>query len=263
LAIIYEKQGKIAYLKINRPEAMNAIDIETSRELSEAWLDFRDDPDLWVAIFSGVGEKAFCAGADLMGYIPLIRKRNTREKMESDSYEPGFGGITRNLKIWKPIIAAVNGICFGGGTEMALACDIRIASENAVFGLTEVRWGLIPGAGGTQRLARIIGLGKALEMILCAEQINAKMAHRLGLVREVVASSELLTRATAVAEMICKMGPLALRAAKAAIYRGLDLPLEEGLAVEASYVNFLLETEDAQEGPKAFAEKREPDYKCR
>lgn len=263
MAIIYEKKGKIAYIKINRPEAMNAIDIETSKELAEAWSDFRDNPDLWVAILSGTGEKAFCAGADLKKFIPIVAQQTAREKMDEDSYKPGFGGITKNFKLWKPIIAAVNGICLGGGTEMALACDIRLASENATFGLMEVRWGLIPGAGGTQRLPRLIGLGKALEMILCAEQIDAQEAYRLGLVKKVVTSGELLDSATKVAERICQMGPLSVRAAKAAIYRGLDLSLDEALALESSYAHFLFGTEDGQEGPRAFAEKREPNFKSR
>ena len=263
MAIIYEKKGKIAYITINRPEAMNAIDMETSKELAEAWSDFRDDPDLWVAILSGAGEKAFCAGADLKKFIPLVAKQTAREKMDEDSYNLGFGGITKNFKIWKPIIAAINGICLAGGTEIALACDIRIAAENAKFGLIEVRWGLIPGAGGTQRLPRLIPLGKALEMMLCAEQIDVQEAYRLGLVNKVVASTELMDTATKLAERICQMGPLAVRAAKAAIYRGLDLPLDEALALESSYANFLLGTKDAQEGPRAFAEKREPKFKCR
>lgn len=263
MAIIYEKQGKIAYITINRPEAMNAIDIETSKELTKAWLDFRDDPNLLVAILTGSGEKAFCSGADLKKFIPLILQQNAQDKMNEESYNPGFGGITKNLKLWKPIVAAINGICFAGGTEMVLACDIRIAAENAKFGLMEGHWGLIPGAGGTQRLPRLIPLGKALEMVLCAEQIDAQEAYRIGLVNKVVALSELMDAATKLEERICQMGPLAVRAAKAAIYRGLDLTLEEGLALELSYANFIFGTEDAQEGLKAFAEKRKPKFKSR
>jgi enoyl-CoA hydratase/carnithine racemase len=263
MAIIYEKKGNIAYIAINRPEAMNAIDIETSKELSEAWLNFRDDPNLLVAILSGSGEKAFCTGADLKKFIPVITKQTAKEKMDEASYNPGFGGITKNFKIWKPIIAAINGMCLGGGTEIALACDIRIAAENAKFGFTELRWGLIPGAGGTQRLPRLIPLGKALEMLLCGEQIDAQEAYRLGLVNQVVPLSALMGTATKLAERICKMAPLAVRAAKTAVYRGLDLPLDEALALESSYASFLLGTEDAQEGPRAFAEKREANFKSR
>lgn len=263
MAIIYEKKGKIAYITINRADAMNAIDMETSKELAATWSDFRDNPDLWVAILTGSGEKAFCSGADLKKFIPEVAKKTAQEKMDEGSYNPGFGGITKNFKIWKPIIAAINGICLAGGTELALACDIRIAAENAIFGLMEVRWGLIPGAGGTQRLPRLIPLGKALEMILCAEQIDAQEAYRIGLVNKVVASSELMGTATKLAERICEMGPLAVRAAKAVIYRGLDLPLDEALALELSYANFLFGTEDAQEGPRAFAEKRKANFRSR
>jgi enoyl-CoA hydratase/carnithine racemase len=154
-------------------------------------------------------------------------------------------------------------MCLGGGTEIALACDIRIAAENAKFGFTELRWGLIPGAGGTQRLPRLIPLGKALEMFLFGEQIDAQEAYRLGLVNQVVPLGELMGKATKLAERICKMAPLAVRAAKAAVYRGLDLPLDEALALESSYASFLLGTEDAQEGPRAFAEKREANFKSR
>ncbi len=263
MALIFEKKGKIACITLNRPEAMNAIDIDTSKEMAAAWLDFRDDPNLWVAILTGAGDKAFCAGADLKKYIPVVAQQTAEEAMDAGSYHPGFGGITKNFTLWKPVIAAVNGICLGGGTEMALACDIRVASENATFGLMELRWGLIPGAGGTQRLPRLIGLGRALEMILCAEQIDAQEACRLGLVKRVVPSTELMDTATELAERICQMGPLAVRAAKAVINRGLDLPIDEALALESSYANFLLGTEDAQEGPRAFAEKRKPDFKAR
>lgn len=262
MAILYEKKGKVAYITINRPEAMNAIDFETNNELAEAWSDFRESPDLWVAILTGAGEKAFCAGADLKKFIPNLQGPE-RDKVDKHSHRPGFGGITGNLKIWKPIIAAINGICIAGGTEIALACDIRIAAENAKFGLVETSLGLIPGAGGTQRLPRLIPFGRALEMILSAEMIDAREAYRLGLVSKVVPSGELLDTANKVGERICQMGPLAIRAAKAAMYRGIDLPVDEALALELSYARLILETEDAKEGPKAFAEKRKPEFKGR
>lgn len=263
MGILYEKKERIAFITINRPEVMNAIDWETHQELCDAWTDFRDDPDVWVAILTGAGDKAFSSGADLKKLIPKVAHQTALERMEDESYRPGFGGITKNMKIWKPIIAAINGICLAGGTEMALACDLKVAAENAVFGLMEVQWGIIPGGGGTQRLPRSIPLAKAMEMILLAKRIDANEALRLGLVNKVVPSEKVMPTAEEMAERICKMGPLAVRAAKAAILRGLDLPLDEGLALEDAYQDFLLRTEDAVEGPTAFDEKRLPNFKCR
>ncbi len=186
MPIIYEKKDKIAIITINRPEAMNAIDPETSEELSKAWMDFRDDPSLWVAILTGAGDKAFSAGADLKKMIPFLATLSPFERREREEKCPGFGGITRRLNIWKPIIAAINGFCLAGGLEMALACDIRVAAEHATFGLMEVSRGIIPGAGGTQRLPRMIPVAKAMEMILMAQRIDAQEALRLGLVNRVV-----------------------------------------------------------------------------
>jgi enoyl-CoA hydratase/carnithine racemase len=263
MPVIYEKKSKIAYITINRPEAMNAIDFETNEQLGEIWADFRDDPEMWVAILTGAGDKAFSTGADLKKLLPKVFKQEPLEKMENDSYRPGFGGITKNLNIWKPIIAAINGICLAGGMEMALACDLRIASENATFGLAEVRWGIIPGAGGTQRLPRCVPLCKAMEIILCAQSIDAWEAYRIGLVNHVVPLKELMPTAIKMAERICEMGPLAIRAAKAAILRGLNLSLDEGLALETTFQDFLFNTEDAKEGLKAFSEKRTTNFRCR
>ena len=219
MGILYEKREKIALITINRPEAMNAIDMETNQELYDAWIDFRDDPDLWVAVLTGAGDKAFSAGADLKKMVPVTAKQSSRERMDREHYGPSFGGLTKNLKIWKPIIAAINGICLAGGLEMALACDLRVAVENAIFGLMEVRWGIIPGGGGTQRLPRAIPLVRAMEMILLAERIDAEEALRLGLINRVVCAEDLMPTAIDMAERICEMGPLAVRAAKAAILR--------------------------------------------
>src|SRR6185312_12935982 len=160
MGVIYEKRERVAYITINRPEARNAIDIETGQELSKAWSDFRDDDDLWIAVLTGAGEKSFSAGADLKSLIPSLTKAGPTTTETNDG---GFGGITRGFECWKPMIAAINGHCIAGGFEMMLACDLRIASENATFGLAEVRWGIIPGAGGTQRLPRAIPLAKAME----------------------------------------------------------------------------------------------------
>jgi enoyl-CoA hydratase/carnithine racemase len=263
MAILYEKKDKIGIITINRPEAMNAIDPETSEELRKAWVDFRDDPNLWVGILTGAGDKAFSAGADLKKMIPMLSKLSTFERREREEKFPGMGGITRGLNIWKPIIGAINGFCLAGGLEMALSCDLRVAAEHATFGLMEVSRGIIPGAGGTQRLPRMIPVAKAMEMILMAQRIDAQEALRLGLVNRVVPFAELMPTAMKMAEMISQNAPLAVRSAKEAIIRGLSMTLEEGLRLESVLQSYLLKTEDAIEGPKAFAEKRKPEYKAK
>jgi enoyl-CoA hydratase/carnithine racemase len=259
--VLYAQDDRIVTITINRPEAMNAIDPETQAGLIEAWTRFRDDDSAWVAILTGAGDKAFSAGADLKKLIPAaFGKDGGRRRHHGDL---GLGGITRGLELWKPMIAAVNGFCLAGGLEQALACDLRIASSNAVFGLTEVRWAIMPGAGGTQRLPRAVPLAKAMEMILMAQQITAEEAYRIGLVNTVVPLPQLMPTARQWAETLCERGPLAVRAAKEAVLRGLSMPLADGLRLEAFLSNTLRGTEDAVEGPRAFAEKRKPDFKAR
>ncbi len=263
MAVLFEQRERIAVITINRPDAMNSLDGETLDQLNKAWLDFRDDPDLWVAIVTGAGDKAFCAGGDLKSlgrYYSSMTPIQRREKAEK---EPGVGGITRNLDIWKPIIAAINGHCLAGGLEIALACDIRIAADNATFGLTEVSRGIIPGAGGTQRLPRLISTTKSLEMILTADRIDAQEALQIGMVSRVVPLKEVLNEALKTAEKICRNAPLAVRAAKEAIYRGLDMPLAEGLRLEQFLAEPVRQSEDAKEGPRAFVEKRDPNFQGR
>lgn len=263
MPIRYETSGRIAVITLDRPEVHNALDRATSAELVDAWVRFRDDPDSWVAIVTGAGERAFCSGADLRDLGEFYRATTPQERRERLEREPGLGGITRNLFIPKPIIAAINGYCLAGGLELALACDLRVAAENATFGLTEVRWGIIPGAGGTQRLPRMIPVGVALEMILTAQPIQAAEALRVGLVNRVVPLDRLMPEAMALAERICANGPLAVRAAKEAVWRGLSLPLEEGLRLEGYLGEPLRQTEDAAEALRAFAEKRAPQFKGR
>src|SRR3989441_5832218 len=259
--VLYEQKDQIVTITINRPDAMNAIDPETHQALIQAWTRFRDDEGAWVAILTGAGEKAFSAGADLKKMIPAAFSGGRGyNPVAHNAY--GLGGITRGLEIWKPMIAAINGFCLAGGLEQALACDLRIAAPHAKFGLTEVRWAIIPGAGGTQRLPRAVPLAKALEMILTAEPITADEALRFGLVNKVVPLPELLPAARALAETLCERGPLAPRAAKEAVIRGLSLPLDDGLRLEALLAGTLHGTEDAVEGPKAFAEKRKPPFKA-
>jgi enoyl-CoA hydratase/carnithine racemase len=260
--VLYEQKDRVVTITINRPEAMNAIDPETHEALVAAWVRFRDDDSAWVAILTGAGDRAFSAGADLKKMIPAAFSGGRGyDPVAHNAY--GLGGITRGLEIWKPMIAAVNGFCLAGGLEQALACDFRIAAEHARFGLTEVRWAIMPGAGGTQRLPRVVGLTKAMEMILTAEPIDAQEALRIGLVNRVVPLARLMDEARALAETLCERGPLALRAAKEAVLRGLSLPLADGLRLEAFLAGTLRGTEDAAEGPRAFAEKRKPNFKAR
>jgi E-phenylitaconyl-CoA hydratase len=257
--IIYEKKGRIAVITINRPERMNAVDPETSRELLGAWSDFRDDNELWVAVFTGAGERAFSAGLDLVAVAEVF----TSGMVGAFKFDVPFGGITRGFEIFKPMIAAINGHCLAGGLEMALCCDIRIAAENATFGLMEVARAIIPGAGGTQRLPRAIGLPKALELIITGSRIDAQTALRYGLVSQVVPLPELMPKAMALAELICQNGPIAVRLAKESSCRGYDMTLEQGLALEAKLSDEVWRTEDSREGPVAFAQKRKPEYKGR
>jgi E-phenylitaconyl-CoA hydratase len=253
--IIYEKRGPIAVLTINREKQLNAIDGRTSREMLSAWEDFRDDPDLRVAILTGVGEKSFSTGMDLVA--------TARGENQFEGRPAPFGGFTKRLPIYKPIIAAINGFCLAGGMELALTCDIRICTPDARFGLPEVRWAIMPGAGGTQRMPRAIPQAWANYLILTADQMDAETALRIGLVSHIVPREELMDRAMAIANMICERGPLAVRTAKEAIARGMDMPLDHGLAYEDVLLTRLMATEDAREGPRAFAEKRKPEYKGR
>ncbi len=256
MAIDYKKEGRVAIFTINRPEAMNAMNIETLREFREAIIDFRDDPELWVGIVTGAGEKAFCGGADIKDTLPFMQKHSR----DPWSFPPS---IMRGLELWKPLIAAINGMALGGGMEITLACDIRIAAENARLGTPEVKLGLIPGWGGTQRLPRAIPKCKAAEMLLMGKLIDAQEAYRIGLVNKVVPQAELMATAREWAETICQAGPLAVRAAKEAMVRGCDMTLEDGLRLENSLVAYVMATEDFAEGTKAFVEKRKPNYKAK
>lgn len=260
-AITFEKKGKTAIVTLNRPEAYNALNSEVWLGLVDAWLSIKDDPDIWTAIVTGAGDKAFCAGADL--------KETAARKAQADKEGRPFVSAMpevvpmRGMEMPKPVIAAVNGIAVGGGMELALACDIRIASDNARFGLPEVRQGLIAAAGGTQRLPRFVPFGIALELLMTGNIIDANEAYRLGLVNKVVPPGELLSTAQALADKINENGPLAVRAAKESAYSGLQTSLSEGLHLEKLLLARLRQSEDAWEGPRAFAEKRKPQYKGR
>ena len=255
--VIYEIRDRVAFVTINRPHAYNACDMPTYERLAEVWQDFAVNDEAWVAILTGAGDKAFCAGSD-------IKQNFTTKPAPADAFEATRqADLMRGLDVWKPIIAAVNGHCNGGGMEMALGCDIRIASENAQFGLGESRLGLLPGGGGTQRLTRTIPLGDALWMLYSGERIDAAEAHRVGLVNRVVPLSELMSTAETMARTILEAGPLAVRAIKQAAIKGLSMPLDDGLRLESHLFRLLAMTEDSVEGTRAFAEKRPPEWKAR
>ncbi len=257
--IIYEKDGRIALITINRPERLNAIDPQTSYELHSAFSDFRDDEELWVAILTGSGERAFSTGNDL---VVMSQARSGGGDQPRARPAP-FGGITRDFECWKPIIAAINGYCLAGGLEIAASCDIRVAAEHAQFGVPEVTRGIIPGASGTQRLPRMLPKGIALELLITGARFDAQWALRYGLVNYVVPADQVLPKARELAQTICENGPLAVRAVKESALRGLELPFEEGLKQEIEFSRKVIATEDAREGPLAFAQKRKPEYKGR
>ena len=250
MAVLFEKKGKIALFTLDLTETNHRIDAESYRDLGRGLMQFRDDPALWVAIITGAGE-VFSTGAD--HNTILVPWRNKTFK------EPPM--ITRGLDIWKPLIAAVNGPARGGGVEIALACDIRIASENAFLQFPEVGRGLIPGLGGTQRLSRAISAAKAAEMILMGTPVSAEEAYRIGLVNAVVPLAQLIPTAEKWAAKICENGPLAVQRAKEAMIRGRNMTLEEGLRLELAFFEEVLESKDYEEGLRALKEERKPEYR--
>jgi enoyl-CoA hydratase/carnithine racemase len=254
-AILETRVGESIILTLNRPEVMNSFNFALLRELRERVERLQWDPVVRVVIITGAGDKAFCSGADLKERASL-REDEVRQ----------FIYTIRNLftfieSMSKPVIAAVNGIALGGGTELALACDIRIASEKATMGLTETRLAIIPGAGGTQRLPRIIGRGKAKELIFTGRRVNAREALEIGLVNKVAQPEALMETCLEMASMICETGPVAITQAKYAINYGCEVDLNSGLAIESNAYWVTIPTEDRTEGLTAFREKRKPVYK--
>nr|WP_315847056.1 enoyl-CoA hydratase-related protein [uncultured Achromobacter sp.] len=251
-------QDHVATLTLNRPEAMNSIDPEMREQLHAAWKRIKEDDDIRVVILTGAGEKAFCTGSDL---------KKTMPPKESFA-ELTFGRATSDhllagLDTDKPLICAVNGYAMGGGMELALACDIRVASDNAVFALSEVRIGSIPGAGGTQRLPRAIGSSNAMLMLLTGDRVDAAEALRIGLVSKVVCREELLPAAQEIARRIAQNAPLSVRSIKRLVVSGADMPLPAALDNERYVFGLLRDTEDRIEGRRAFQEKRSPVYQGR
>jgi enoyl-CoA hydratase/carnithine racemase len=253
--VLYEKKGAIAYVTLNRPKVMNALNQKTWENLRAAFVDVRDDTAIQGAILTGAGDKAFIAGADISELTAIT----ALEAKRSSSYGQEVLDIIENLG--KPVIAAVNGYALGGGCEAAMACTIRVAAEDAKFGQPEVRWGIIPGGGGTQRLPRLVGKGRALQLILSGEMINAQEAYRIGLVNEVVPATELIQRSEAILNQIFKNAPIAVKYALEAVNKGLDSNIAEGLSSEASLFGICAGTEDKNEGTQAFLQKRHANFK--
>jgi len=251
--ILYEKDDRIVTITFNDPKGFHSMSPDLFQAFSSALIQFKDDTDAMVAIVTGAGKRAFCAGADIKTMIPALRDR--------DYVLPPL--ITRGLSIMKPIIAAVNGLALGGGMEIAMACDMRIAAEHAKFGQPEVNLGIMAGWGGTQRLARLVGPGKAAELLMMADTIDASEAWRIGLVNKVVPLEELMPTAREWARKICQKGPLGVRATKESIVRGLNMNLEDGLHLEKALFDYILTTADSFEGVAAFTEKRAPEFESK
>ena len=252
--IICQKKGVFAYVTVNRPKVLNALNTPTWKDLRTAFEDARDDAAVRGVILSGAGDKAFIAGAD----IGELAQVTAFEAEQSSRFGQDVLDLIENLG--KPVIAAVNGFALGGGCETAMACTIRIAVDTAKFGQPEVKLGLVPGGGGTQRLPRLIGKGRALQLILSGEMIDAQEAYRIGLVNEIVPANELIARAETILKKIVANAPIAVKFALEAANKGLETSQSEGLLLEASYFGLCAATEDKKEGTSAFLEKRPPQF---
>jgi enoyl-CoA hydratase len=253
--ILVEKKNSIAYVTVNRPKVLNALNSATLEELRTAFTKSKADREIRVVIFTGAGEKAFIAGAD----INELAQRDAVSGKEYAARGQSVLDLIENLG--KPVIACINGFALGGGCEIALACTMRLASENAKLGQPEVKLGIIPGYGGSQRLPRLIGKGPANQILLTGEMITAQEAHRIGLVNEVTAPAELIPRAEAIAAKIIANAPLAVQYTLEAVNRGMEMPLAEGLYLETALFGVACATEDKKEGTTAFLEKRPAQFK--
>src|SRR6202012_5127367 len=255
--VLYEKKGAIAYVTVNRPKVLNALNTPTWTDLHAAFEEAKADASVRGVILTGAGDKAFIAGAD----ISELADVDAYGAEESSRFGQSVLDLVENLG--KPVIAAINGFALGGGCETAMACTIRIAAEHAKFGQPEVKLGLLPGGGGTQRLPRLVGKGRALQLILTGETISAQEAYRIGLVNEVVPAAGLIERAEAILQQIAANAPIAVTLALDATHRGLETSQSQGLALEASYFGICASTDDKQEGTAAFLEKRVPRFRGR
>jgi enoyl-CoA hydratase len=252
--VLYERRGAIAYVTVNRPKVLNALNTATWQDLSNAFEDAKNDPAVRGVILTGAGDKAFIAGADISG----LAKASAIDAERSSRFGQRVLDLIENLG--KPVVAAINGFALGGGCETAMACTIRIAVEHAKFGQPEVKLGLLPGGGGTQRLPRLVGKGRALQLILSGGLIGAQEAYRIGLVNEVVPAADLIARAEAILDEIAANAPIAVKYALDAVNNGMETSQDEGLALEASYFGLCAGTEDKREGTSAFLEKRAPHF---
>jgi len=258
--VLYEKKGKIAYITLNRPEKLNAINPEFLRELIGVWVDFRDDDSLWVAVISGKG-KAFCTGADVVGLGEDAFSTLGRERPSFISTSPALQATPTRYGIWKPIIAALHGYVIGAGLWMALGCDIRIAAKDAVFVLPEPKFGLPTTIAAL--IHYFLPRGIAYEMLLVGDKVDARRAYEVGLVNRLVPNEELMDAATALANRICENAPLAVRAMKEVLERGKDMDYEGALALTEYVFAAAINSEDLKEGYKAFKERRKPEWKGR
>jgi len=252
MTINFRQEGKIAVYTIDNPAKMNSLDISSLSELQEHFIAFNNDPELWVGIITGSGEKAFCSGFDVNAFIPGSQSR----PQPVEQPDP-----IRGLEISKPLIAAINGAALGGGLELALICDLRIASEQAVLGFPEVKLGLIPAWGGTQRLTHQVSSCQAAELLFTGSNIDAANALRMGLINRVVPQDQVMSSAMALAETICRAAPLAVRAAKEAMSKSRQVSPEEGLQIEEALACYLKTTADFREGIEAFRVRRQPHFK--
>ena len=255
--ITLETRNKIAFITINRPKVLNALNMQTMEELRQAFTQLKGDKEVRVVILTGAGEKSFVAGAD----INELQKNNPVEAKEYTHRGQAVLDLIENLG--KPVIACINGFALGGGCELALACTMRLASENAKLGQPEVKLGIIPGYGGTQRLPRLVGKGAAAQLLLTGEMISAQEAHRIGLVNEVLGAAELIPRAEAIAQAIIKNAPLAIQYCLEAVNHGMEMTQQEGLFLEATLFSVCCATEDKKEGTTAFLEKRAANFQGR
>ncbi len=255
--VVYEKKGAIAYVTVNRPKVLNALNAPTWADLRVAFEDARDDAAIRGVILTGAGNKAFIAGAD----ISELAHATALDAERASRFGQEVLDLVENLG--KPVIAAINGFALGGGCETAMACTIRISVESARFGQPEVTLGLVPGGGGTQRLPRLVGKGRALQLILSGEMISAQEAYRIGLVNEIVPAADLITHAEAILNKIGSNAPVAIKFALEAANKGLETSQSEGLLLEASYFGLCAATEDKKEGTSAFLEKRAPQFRGR
>jgi enoyl-CoA hydratase len=255
--VLYDKKGPIAYVTLNRPKVLNALSQAVFSDLKMAFEDARDDASVRGVILTGSGDKAFAAGADIV-------EMSTSTGVQAEVSTRHAQAVTELIEnLGKPVIAAVNGFALGGGCELAMACTIRMASENAKFGQPEVKLGIMPGAGGTQRLPRLIGKGRALQLILTGEIINVQEAYRIGLVNEVVPLANLIPRAEAILNQINSNAPLGVKFSIDAVNKGLDAGVSEGLLIEASLFGICAGSEDKKEGTSAFLAKRAPKFQGR